>query len=161
MPLLLSTDYLNEANDILAGLAIGALYATWSDAKPSIRYQAAKMLDQCVHDALIDGCFYLVEQLAAIIEGNSNEDDVRWRAKVNRLLALEARAGSTAIEDEVDDWDTSELPLAYKLARLILHRQDYEARVLFDELRVGGVISDIDVAKWVIFKRWREEGFFN
>jgi len=85
---------------------------------------------------------------------------VRWRAKVNRLLALEARAGSTAIEDEIDDWDTSELPLPYKLARLILRRQDYEARALFDELRVGGVISDIDVATWVIFKRWREEGVF-
>jgi len=43
---------------------------------------------------------------------------------------------------------------------LILRRQDYEARALFDELRVGGVISDIDVATWVIFKRWREEGVF-
>ena len=30
MPLLLSSDYLNEANDILTGFTFGALYATWS-----------------------------------------------------------------------------------------------------------------------------------
>ncbi len=91
MPLLLSADYLNEANDVLTGLTFGALYATWSEVKPSIRHHAATMLDQFVHDALIEGCFYLVEELSSIIEKNSNEEDVRLRAKVNRLLALEAR----------------------------------------------------------------------
>lgn len=158
MPLFLSVDYLNEANDILTALTFGALYATWSEVKPSIRYPVAKVLDQFVHDALIDGCFYLVEQLASIIERNSDEDDVRARVKVNRLLALQARLGSAAIEDEVDAWDTSELPPPYELARLILRGRDDEARLLFEKLRVEGVFSDIDIATWVIFKRWRDEG---
>jgi hypothetical protein len=158
MLLLLSSDYLNQANDILTGFTFGALYATWSEAKPSIRYHAAKIFEQYVHDALIDVCFYLVEQLAAIIERSSNEDDVRLRAKVNRLLALEARLGSTAIEDEVGAWNTSELAPPYKLARLIFLRQDDHARRLFEELRDNGVLGDAEVATWVIFKRWREEG---
>ena len=158
MPLFLSVDYLNEANDILTGLTFGALYATWSEVKPSIRYPAAMVLDQFVHDALIDGCCHLVEQLASIIESNSNEIEVRARAKVNRLLALDARLGSAAIENEIDIWDTSELPPSYELARLILRGRDDEARLLFEELRVEGVFSEIDIATWVIFKRWRDEG---
>ena len=158
MPLLLSSDYLNEANDVLTGFTFGALYATWSVAKPSVRYHAAKIFDQYVHGALVDGCLYLVEQLASIVERSSDEDDVRLRAKVNRMLALEAREGSAAILDEAKSWDTSELAPPYKLARLILLRQDDDARELFEELRVNGVLGDVEVATWVIFKRWREEG---
>jgi hypothetical protein len=157
MPLLLSSDYLNEANDILTGFTFGALYATWREAKPSVRYHAAKIFDQYIHGALIDGCFYLVEQLASIVERSSDEDDVRFRAKVNRMLALEEREGSAAIEDEAKSWDTSELAPPYKLARLILLRQDDDARQVFEELRANGVLGDVEVASWVIFKRWREE----
>ena len=158
MPLLLSVSYLDEANDILTGLTFGALLATWSAVKPATRDPAAKVLGQFVHDALSDGCFHLVEQLASIIESNANEVDERAQAKVNRLLALEARLGAAAITDEVDAWDTSDLPPQYKLARLILSREDEDARPLFEELRTEGVLGEVDVSTWVIFRRWRDEG---
>jgi hypothetical protein len=158
MPLFLSDAYLNDAIDILTGLTIGALFATWSEARPSVRHPLATVLSQFVHDVLSDGCFHLVEQISTIVEINSIEDYERAQARVNRLLALEGRLGIVAIEDEVGDWNTSELSPLYELARLILGRQDDKARPLFDRLRVAGDLRDSDIATWVIFRRWREDG---
>jgi hypothetical protein len=79
-------------------------------------------------------------------------------AKVNRWLALDMGPGPEAIKPEVEAWDLTGLPDAYRMAQHVLLRRDDDGLALLRDLVAIGTISRSQLASWPLLKRLRDEG---
>jgi hypothetical protein len=161
MPLVLDSAYLYESIDLLAGFLTGLAFQVWLKLRPELEVTLAGIISNSIHDLARDGCYRYSEQLSRLVEAHHQTLETVALAKVNRLLATQARLGPEAVAEEALNWDTAALADVYALARLILLRDDTNAKELFRRVRLASEVTNAEVRSWLIFRRWRDDGTLN
>jgi hypothetical protein len=111
-----------------------------------------------VWESLRAGRWRQAEGLAKVQAAFATDPEVAATAAVNRWLAIEMGHSPEAIREEVTQWDVSDLPLTFQMARHLLLREDVEGMAMMRQLTADGILTQADLAVWALFARPREDG---
>jgi hypothetical protein len=144
-------DTVRSAIDVIGATRYALVGCVWAHLEPGKGDFGAQMAGSLVWESLRAGRWEQAELLGRLgyVLAAAGED--RATAQVHRWLAIDMGRGPEAIRAEVEAWDVSGLPRIYRVARLVLLRQDEDANALLTELLDTGEITRTDIDTWPLF----------
>jgi hypothetical protein len=151
-------EYLCTAIDLICGFVLGIVYTAWAaspDRRPFIgaRATAQAIVAEAEHRWPLAENLYMI---SALLE----ESDEGTRSQVSGWLARVHWRGPDSVIADVTAWDTSSLPPAFTLARLILTGETDDALEMIPQLIKEGEISRDNLDNWPLFDSIRDHQAF-
>jgi hypothetical protein len=147
-----------SAIDVIGATRFALVACVWERLEPGSGEFAAEMAGGLLWESLRTGRWEQAELLGELQQQLIADPLRKAAARVERWLAADMGRGPEAIRSEVGTWDVSGLPGIYKLARLILLREDKLALALLRELMATGDITQSEIDSWPLFDRLRAQG---
>jgi hypothetical protein len=153
----ISREYLEEAIDAVAIFGIRLIFVAWGRWVPTDAKEVGSSALDIVFEQLLEGRDRPARCIAETAEGIATSQNHKLALRVNAWQATKRIDGVEAIQEEVEDWDTSALAPQFSAAQAALV-DDFER--LFAELPEIVSQGHLDVAavrNWPLFKEAREQ----
>ena len=147
-----------SAIDEIGAARFGLVGGVWDHMTPGIGAVVSDAAGSAATESLRAGRGRQALGLARVEEAFAADAESVFAARVNHWLARDAGPGAAAIRREVEEFDVTELPRKFQLARHILLRQDDQAVALLHQLAAEGAVTASDIRDWPLFDRLKSEG---